>query len=506
MELNIQLLEEELFYGGAIEDGRFMPYGREHFERNLNVWMAGNQASSLLISNKGRYLYSVEPFEFQFEQGQLKVISEANIQLEEDASNLKEAYLKVVEKYFHPTKQIPDELMFTVPQYNTWIAMEWDPSQDKVLKYAHEIIEHGFLPGVLMIDDGWSVDYGVWMWDTKKFPNPKKMMEELHSLGFKVMLWEVPFISPDSKTFRELEEKGYLVKTKEGLSAISHWWNGYSGVLDLTNPDAVYWIKEQNQFLMDEYGVDGFKLDAADPEYYYDNFVFKENISRVHQARIWSEIGASYAFNEMRACFRNEGAPLAQRMRDKNHSWDVEGLNEVIPNAISMGLEGFSYFAPDMIGGGMVPDFHRQDFVFDEELFVRYTQVAVFLPMMQFSMAPWRVLSDENLAIIKDCITLRDQYKEKLMELVIHSSNTCEPICRPMEYHYPNVGYADLKTQFMFGDDMIIAPVVEKQSYEKKVFIPKGIWEDELGNSYKEGEYVIQVPLNRLLYFKRKTA
>lgn len=187
-----------------------------------------------------------------------------------------------------------------------------------------------------------------------------------------------------------------LVKKSDGTTAISHWWNGYSAVLDLTNPTATAWFEKQASALMDNFGIDGFKFDAADPEYYDDDFVFSDGSERSTQAKIWAEIGAKYSFNELRAGFNAGWLPVVNRLRDKNHSWDNDGLNTLIPDGIAMGLCGYQYLCPDMIGGGMVPDFHRDGFVFDEELFVRYCQVAAMFPMMQFSRAPWKVLSENN--------------------------------------------------------------------------------------------------------------
>ena len=88
--------------------------------------------------------------------------------------------------------------MFTGPQWNTWIELPYEPTQHSVLDYARGVVEAGFPPGVLMIDDRWSYDYGNWTFDAIRFPDPAAMTAELHALGFAVMLWLVPFVSPDS--------------------------------------------------------------------------------------------------------------------------------------------------------------------------------------------------------------------------------------------------------------------------------------------------------------------
>lgn len=503
MEKKIKLLDNEYFYGGAIDDGIHMPFGESFFTRDLSKWMRGNQATSILLSTKGRFIYSEEPIKFTFDKGYLAVSADSDIIFDESCNNIREAYEKVAKLYFKKYDKKLNPIMFSAPQYNTWIAMDYEPNQKKVLKYAREIINQGYKPGVLMIDDGWSIDYGVWEFDKSKFPNPKKMIEELHNLGFKVMLWEVPFISPDSKTFREVEAMGLLVKNENNETAITRWWNGFSAVLDFTNEKACKWLLDQNARLIDTYNVDGFKMDGADPEYYHDNFVYHQNIQRVHQARIYAEMGLNYDFNELRACFKVEAAPIAQRMRDKNHSWDNEGIDRLISDAICMGLMGYYYFAPDMIGGGMVPDFKRADFVFDEELFVRYTQIATFFPMMQFSLAPWKCLSKKNHEIVKKCLRIRDKIMPYLLELVDEAHNSHVPIVRSMDFEFPNSSYEKIKSQFMLGSKYLVAPVDKKGQFEKEVHIPNGTWLGSNGKIYQQGQYIIESPLDTVLYFER---
>ena len=92
---------------------------------------------------------------------------------------------------------MPDKRLFSAPQYNTWIEMTYYHSQERVLAYARGIIESGLPPGVLMIDESWQESFGQWEFHSGRFPDPKGMVDELHQMGFKVMLWVVPFITPD---------------------------------------------------------------------------------------------------------------------------------------------------------------------------------------------------------------------------------------------------------------------------------------------------------------------
>jgi alpha-glucosidase (family GH31 glycosyl hydrolase) len=94
-----------------------------------------------------------------------------------------------------------------------------------VLSYARQLLDAGFPPGVLMIDDSWAPDYGDWRFDSTRFPDASGMLDELHTLGFSVMLWIVPFLSPDGAVFRRLRALGLLLRGADGEVAVRRWWN-----------------------------------------------------------------------------------------------------------------------------------------------------------------------------------------------------------------------------------------------------------------------------------------
>lgn len=502
MELKIKISDGEHFYGGAVNDGVFMPY-RAGFNRDLRVWHAGNQAVSALISDCGRLVYSLKPFAYTFCDGYVLIEGE-DIKVEECGKTLKSAYLGARSRLCGSAAGgLPAREMFEKPQYNTWIEMEWDCSQEKVLRYAREILSNGYPAGVLMIDDCWCRAYGDWDFDASRFPSPKDMVDALHEMGFKVMLWCCPFVSPDTAVFRELEREGLLVKTKGGETAVTRWWNGFSAALDLSCPKAREWFRAQTARLMRDYGIDGFKLDAADPEYYGDDFVFYDGSERSFQAKIWAEEGAEYSFNELRAGFNAGWLPVANRLRDKNHSWTDDGLNTLVPDGIAMGLCGYQYLCPDMIGGGMVPDFHREGFVFDGELFVRYCQVAAAFPMMQFSRAPWKVLSEEEQRLCLNAVKLHEQLAGYIYKTALDCASSGEPMLRSLEYAYPHSGYAEINEEFLLGEDILVAPQLHKGGRNRTVALPDGLWEDDLSRRFCGGVYTIETPLDRLPLFKR---
>ena len=157
----------------------------------------------------------------------------------------------------------------------------------------------------------------------------------------------------------------------------------------------------------------------------------------------------------------------------------------------------------DMIGGGQFAAFlDIKDDEFDQALIVRSAQVHALMPMMQFSVAPWRVLSKENLAIVQRMAKLHETFGPYIMQYAHKAAQTGEPIVRLMEYQFPHQGFAEVKDQFMLGDKYLVAPVVDSR-LEREVRLPKGTWRDEQGRKYKGGKtYRIEVPLERLPYFE----
>ena len=185
----IPLLENENWYGGSVNEGDKMPF-KDGYENSLVNYIQGNQAAPLLLSNKGRYIWCNSPFSFRLKDNKLIIIEDnLKIDLQQAGVTLKGAYSAASKKYFPAKGKIPDSLLFTSPQYNTWIELIYNQNQKDILQYAHDIIDNGYSPGILMIDDNWAPYYGKFEFRKDRFPDAKVMIEQLHDMGFKVMLW-----------------------------------------------------------------------------------------------------------------------------------------------------------------------------------------------------------------------------------------------------------------------------------------------------------------------------
>lgn len=507
----IPVEKQENWYGGAVNKGSVMPF-QNGFSMNLYGNNEGNQASPLLLSTNGRYIWSEKPFEFSIKADTLIINSLNEIKVQKAGNTLREAYLAVSKNSFPASGKMPDTSLFTSPQYNTWIELLYNQNQNDILKYAHSIINNGFPAGVLMIDDNWAPYYGKFEFRKDRFADPKKMIRELHQLGFKVMVWVCPFISPDTEVFRLLQkEKKLLLKNNKNGSlnwqnatdaSIIKWWNGYSAEVDFTNPAAIEWYDRQLAYMQSEYGVDGFKLDAGDMEYYPSDAVSYVKADPNEQSEAWGAIGLKFPLNEYRAMWKRGGQPLAERLRDKAHTW--EDLQTLVPNLTAAGLLGYSFTCPDMIGGGEFTSF-IDNAKLDQDLFVRSAQIHSLMPMMQFSASPWRLLDSIHFAAVKKAVALREKFTPYILKLAKQSALTGEPIVRSMEYEFPKQGFAKCRDQFMLGDKIMVAPVVIK-SFKRYVVFPKGKWKNESGKVFKgPAAKNIDADINQLLWFEKVT-
>lgn len=498
--------DNEYWWGGVVAFGSRMPYLKPVQEFDLALQNYNNQVVPLFLSSKGRYIWSEQPFKFEIKDNKLLLQSDyEQISVKQAGTTLREAYIAASSQYFPPTGTLPDHLFFTMPQYNTWIELMYNQNQKDILKYAQNIIDNDFPKGVLMIDDNWQNHYGNFDFKASTFPDPKGMVDQLHNMGFKVMVWICPFVTADSPEYRELAAKGYLLKKKgSNTPAIVNWWNGQSACYDLTNPEAFDHYVGLLKNMQRKYGIDGFKLDAGDNSFYDPRYIdsYKKDAKSVDHTSAWAKVGLEFSFNEYRAGWRMGGQPLVQRLGDKDYSWGA--VRSLIPEMTTAGLLGYAYACPDMIGGGQYGSFLGIDEnSFDQTLIVRSTQIHSLMPMMQFSVAPWRILNKENLATVRDMAHLHQKFGDYILEYAKKSSHDGEPIVRNMEYAFPHQGFAECKDQFMLGEKYMVTPVVTPEN-KRTVILPKGKWRDDLGKTHKGGKTIeIEVPLNRLPYFEK---
>lgn len=494
---SVELLKGEKWWGGYTALGRLMPFVEPTREYDLRQENFNNQCSPFFVSNLGRYIYLAEPAVWSFNGKSLNFqMQTAKAQAVEAGKNLREAYILGADAHFKPSGVVPPAEFFTSAQWNTWIELLYDQSQEGIIDYAQNILSNGFTPGILMVDDNWQRYYGSYEFKAEKFADPRAMVDSLHKMGFKIMVWICPFVSPDSPEFRDLEARGFLLKNANGSTKISHWWNGFSATYDLLKPEVVDYVEGKLKEAMQKYGIDGFKFDAGDVQYY------EVTNSNAH-CKAWQDLALKFPYNEMRASWGGGGEALVQRLGDKNYSWGA--LEQLIPDMMAAAMLGYPYTCPDMIGGGQYGSFRGVDrSKLDQTLIVRWAQASALMPMMQFSVAPWNVLDTKHLDIVRKASKLHEKFAPYIMELAAQAAKSGDPIVRPMEYQFPKQGFTDCKDQFMLGAKYMVAPILSADG-RRTIRLPRGVWTDDTGKRFR-GPLVMEIsaPLDRLPYYELK--
>ena len=511
------LLEGECLYGGSAYDGAQNPFTKDSFYHADFRKLCQNQTMPLYLSTKGRYFYSETPFAVTIENGVI-AFEGGDVKEYKAGTCLRDTYLAAMHAHFPFDGRALPDAFFRTAQYNTWMEYTYDPTEEKVLAYAQAVIDNGFAPGILIIDEGWHGRYGNWEFDPHKFPHPKEMIAKLHSMGFKVLLWVVPLVCPDGQFFIrhcfenlpdcDKDASRLFVRTKEGEVALFRWWNGFSAALDMRKDCDREFLDKQLRHLMNDYGVDGFKFDGGTVDMYHRTSVLggeARDDEDAHAMNIaWNEFGRRYDFHEYKDTYKGGGKCGIQRLCDKDHRWTGNGIDTFVPASAITGLLGHPFICPDMIGGGEWIYNTMKDFRVDEELFVRMAEASALLPMMQFSWAPWRLLSKESLEAVKRMAKLHSDKSDTILSLVKKALETGEPIVRFMEYNYPHCGYHSIVDQFMLGEDILVAPVITKQTYARTVVFPEGSWRAPDGRVFEGNRsYILDSPVGNLLYFEK---
>lgn len=213
---------------------------------------------------------------------------------------------------------------------------------------------------------------------------------------------------------------------------------------------------------------------------------------------------------EVRTAWSTQALPIFVRIFDRWSAWEAEegGLQTLIPATLTLGLLGYPFVLPDMIGGNAYAD--PQGFAGgaypDKELFLRWLEATALLPAMQFSIPPW-LYDEEVVAITQKYVRLHEQYAPTIIALAQEAVATGRPIVRPLWWVAPEDEVAlTVSSQFLLGDDILVAPVLVRGARRRDVYVPSGQWQDLLRDQPVTGpawlrEYEVQ--LHELPLFER---
>ncbi|XP_023215385.1 uncharacterized protein LOC111618155 isoform X1 [Centruroides sculpturatus] len=381
-------------------------------------------------------------------------------------------------------ESIPDEIMLTEPVWSTWAYYKKFVTQSAVIEYANNVLDSKIGLSHIEIDDKWEDCYGNLQFDRLKFPDPSSMIQQLNDSGVRVTFWVHPFANVECDAFKEGEEKGYWIRknSSEGPPQLVTWWNGVGGYLDTTNPSATEWYLQRLRSFKKKYNINGFKFDAGEVSWIPQNS-FLYNATYVNQftnqyVQTVAESGDKMA--EVRSSHDNQNMNFFLRMLDRNSVWGYKnGLKTLIPASLLFFVFGYPFVLPDMIGGN--------DELPDKELYIRWLQTNALLPAMQFSFPPWSY-DDEVVEIAREMVDLHRRNAPRFIRLANEALRTGVPIIRPLWWIDPKDNVAlTIDSEFLVGDELLVAPVLEEGSRSRDIYLPRGTWKDELRNNTHSG-------------------
>ncbi|XP_028314425.1 myogenesis-regulating glycosidase-like [Gouania willdenowi] len=397
----------------------------------------------------------------------------------------------MVRRYFPKPKKVPSTEVFKHPIWSTWALHKTAITQEKLLRYASDITRHAFSCSHLELDDRYTSDYGEFDFDPQKFPNASGMFNQLRAEGFEVSLWTHPFINYDSINFGIAVEKELFVREPSGeLPALVRWRNGIGGILDFTNPSARDWFSSQLRTLKNRYNVASFKFDAGETSHLPRQFSTLVPLSDPSTfSHRYTEMAVPFSERaELQVGHQSQNISCFFTIIDRDSVWGHElGLKSIIPTILTISVLGYQFVLPDVIGGNAYPNRTEggKDGLPDRELYIRWLELSAFMPVMKFSIPPW-AYDDEVVEIAQKFTELhKTLVAPRVLKLASEVLDTGDPIIRPL-WWIANDDEAAYKidSQFLIGDDLMVAPVLEPGKQERDIYLPAGRWKNDKGKYY----------------------
>ncbi|XP_077989452.1 myogenesis-regulating glycosidase-like [Glandiceps talaboti] len=436
-----------------------------------------------------------------------------------DTTNIKQIYKYALSRYIELPKGQPDQGLINFP---IWAVKPYFKdivyNQTDVLNIAEQINDYGFNRSHIILNGKYSSHYGDWDFNPENFPDPRQMMDRLHDLGFRVTAVVSSIVNTDSKNYKYglLKEKDYWMKYGDGEApGLVKWWGGLGTVLDFTHERAVSWYRTKLKNLMQMYNIDALLFDGGEASHLPPNYVAHRKRSMENPNR-YSEKFVDFASDfgletQIGVGQRTQAVPLFVRMEEKRSGWGYNnGIKAIIPAALQYGLLGYPYFIPAPIGGNVDSDSSTEvNGLPDRELYIRWLELVTYLPVMEFTTLPWQY-DTEVVQIAHNMVKIHETKVAPLVaSLIREATQTGVPIIRPLWWISPEDPNALTEdTEFLIGEDLLVAPVLERGQRQRDIYLPEGAWKDELRGEEYEGSRLIRgfgVELDQIATFKKVT-
>jgi len=424
-----------------------------------------------------------------------------------------------------------------MPEYGLgfWQCKLRYQTQEELLEVAREYKRRNIPLDVIVADFFHWPKQGDWRFDETYWPDPDAMIRELKEMGIELMVSVWPMVDFLSENYEEMKSRGLLTRVEKGVR-IDSLYMGNTVHFDATNPEAreYVWDKiRQNYF---DKGVRIFWLDEAEPEYTVYDF---ENYRYFRGTNL--EVGNIYPVMYAKGFFdgmKNEGMENivnllrcawagSQRYGALVWSGDIQSsfpsMRCQIKAGLNMAIAGIPWWTTDIggfFGGDSTdPAFH--------ELLVRWFEYGAFCPVMRLhgyrmpyqpqygttggaacvSGAPneiWSYGKDVE-KILERYIRIRENMRPYVRDLMRQAHEKGTPVMRPLFYDYPeDTASWDIEDEYMFGPDILVAPVTESRQSEREVYLPKGsTWTNAWTGETIEGgvRICVNTPLEQIPLF-----
>lgn len=443
---------------------------------------------------------------------------------------------EILEQYSAATGRTP-----MMPEYGMgyWQCKLRYRNQEELLAVAREHKRRGLPMDAIVVDFFHWTMQGEFKFEPRDWPDPDAMVKELKEMGIETVVSVWPTVDERCENYGEMADKGYLVRNDRG-NACHMTWMGNTTFYDTTNPGARQFVWDKCKENYYKKGIRIFWLDEAEPEYgtyEFDNYRYYAgpalqctNIYPVMYAKGFYDGLKTEGEKEIMSLVRCAWAG-SQKYGVLTWSGDISStfraMREQLQAGLNMGMAGIPWWTSD-IGGFIGGDIKDPGF---QELLVRWFAWGAFCPVfrMHGERSPWyereqefingvRQLTSgqdnevwsfgkENYKILTKYLFLREKLRPYVRKCMEASSRTGEPVMRPLFFDFPEDPKAwETEDAYMFGKDILVAPVMEPGVSQRQVYLPKGAeWtEISTGKVFQGGkEVAANAPLDVIPVFTR---
>ena len=413
-------------------------------------------------------------------------------------------------------------------------------TQDEVLTVARQYQKEGIKIDLIVIDFfHWTVQ-GDWKFDKTYWPDPKAMVDELHSMGIKVIVSVWPSVDRKSENFYPMMDRGLLIKTERG-AAQTYDYQGDCVEIDPFNPETRKYVWEVCKKNYYDFGIDAFWLDNSEPDYgVYDFENYRYCAGPALQvSNMYPQMYSRVFFDEMKNLKDGVVVNLlrcawagSQKYGNVVWSGDVPStftaFKDQVVAGLNMGIAGIPWWTTD-IGGFMTDDVNDPDF---RQLLIRWYEFAVYSAVLRMhgDRGPYNIpplddrdfgggylhtgqpnelwsYGEDNYKIMKKYYDIRISMHDYIKSLYEEASTDGSPLIRTMFYEFPKDEKCwELDDQYMFGSKYLAAPIFELNRFEREVYLPIGAkWKlTSTGETFDGGQSVkVDAPIDYMPVFER---